>query len=121
MSTREPRKDILVYDMPDEIREALVADAKEQNISINDAAVKILAKRFRVRFVSTGASYADGTAKNLAVRAGESLHRKIDIERAKRSGTLRGIVLETLALHFNLTPPPVGRRRRRTAKEAATT
>ena len=118
MSMSTPRKDILVYDIPDEIRMTLIEDARSRNASVNDVAVEILSKRFRTRFVSTGAPFMEGEMHKFAVRAGETLHRKIDIERAKRSGTLRGIVLETLALHYNLEPPPVGRRRKR-QKEAA--
>lgn len=110
--TRE-RKDILVYDVPDEIREALIQEARAADMSINDMAVGILCKRFRVRHNSTGAPFAEGDVVNLAIRGGARLHQKIDIERARRGGgTLRGVVLETLALHYDLEPPPIGRRPR---------
>ncbi len=110
--TRE-RKDILVYDVPDDIREALINEARTVDVSINDMAVSILAKRFRVRHHSTGAPFTDGEAVKFAIRVGATLHMKIDIERAKRGGgTLRGVVLETLALHYHLEPPSIGRRPR---------
>ncbi len=106
------RKDILVYDIPDEIREALVADAQERNRSLNEVVVQILADRFRVNMPQTLAPFTDGEAERLSVRAGPKLHQKIALEGAKRSGTLRGVVLESLALHYNLEVPPIGRRPR---------
>src|SRR6185295_7691280 len=110
-----PRKDLLVYDVPPAIREALVADAYGRNISINDCAVQILAEHYRVKHQPTGVPFSsDGGGKNLSIRGGAKLHRKIDIDRARRGGgTLRGIVLERLALHYGLEPEPIGRRPRR--------
>lgn len=109
------RKDLLVYDVPPEIRQALVEDAREANVSINERAVSILAAHFKVKYVPTGFPFtADNGSSDLAIRGGAKLHRKIDIERAQRGGgTLRGIVLERLALHYGLEPPPIGRRPRR--------
>lgn len=106
------RKDLLVFDVPPEIREALVNDAYERNVSVNDLAVQILATHFRVKHTPTGAPFTSvNDSKNLAIRGGAKLHRKIDMERARRGGgTLRGIVLERLALHYGLEPPPIGRR-----------
>ena len=116
--SRSPRKDLLVYEVPDEIRLALVKDASEQDVSINECAVAILASYFKVKHQPSGVPFAlaDGNGgRNLSIRGGAKLHRKIDIERARRGGgTLRGIVLERLALHYGLTPEPIGRRPRRT-------
>lgn len=108
------RKDLLVYDVPPEIREALVAEAYARNISINDLAVEICATRFKVKHIPTGVPFtSENGGKNLSIRGGAKLHRKIDMERARRGGgTLRGVVLETLALHYDLEPPPIGRRPR---------
>lgn len=116
--TPRVRKAILVYDIPDDIREVLVADAQKQNVSLNEVVVQILAARFKVKVAPTGAPFTDGEAEKLSVRAGPKLHMKIDVERAKRSGTMRGIVLEALALHYGLEPQPVGRRPRRKAVAA---
>jgi hypothetical protein len=113
------RKDLLVYDVPTEIREALVADAYARNVSINEAAVSILAAHYKVKHIPSGVAFtADSGGKNLSIRGGAKLHRKIDIDRARRGGgTLRGIVLERLALHYGLEPPPIGRRPRGTTTE----
>ena len=112
------RKDLLVYDVPPEIRDALVADAQEQDISINEAAVKILAEHYNVKWIPAGVTYTDFGRSNpdgltkLVIRGGAKLHRKIDIDRARRGGTLRGVVLERLAINYGLEPPPITRRPR---------
>ncbi len=43
--------------------------------------------------------------------------RLAGVDAARRDGTLRGVVLEILALKFGLTPEPIGRRPR--TKETA--
>lgn len=110
---KNPRKDLLVFDVPSDIRDALVADARERNKSVNDTAIGILAARYRVKHTSSGIPFtlSDNGSHNLSLRGGAKLHRTLDVARAKRSGTLRGLVLETLALHYGLTPPEnIGRR-----------
>jgi hypothetical protein len=112
------RKDLLVYEVPDDIRRALLQDASKQDVSVNECAVAILAAHYKVKHIPSGVGFqlGDGNgARNLSIRGGAKLHRKIDIDRARRGGgTLRGIVLERLALHYDLTPPPIGRRPKRT-------
>lgn len=112
------RKDLLVYDVPDDVRSALTADAEARGISINGAAVAILAGHYGVPIAPGGAPFRT-FGRNLSIRGGDRLHRKIHIDAAKRGGTLRGVVLERLALHYGLEPEPIGRRPRRTSKEGA--
>lgn len=105
------RKDLLVYDVPPKIRKALVSDAKKRNISINDCALSILCDEFDLEWEPSGKSFTHGGGKDLSIRGGALLHQQIDIERANRGGgTLRGVVLERLALHYGLKPEPIGRR-----------
>lgn len=112
------RKDLLVYDVPAVIRENLLASAEIENISINETAVRILAEHYVVGGIEpSGVPFTgDHGGKNLAIRTGKNLHRRISIDAAKRGGTLRGVVLETLALHYGLEPEPIGRRPRRSTK-----
>lgn len=111
-----------MHDVPLEIRGRLLDEARERNVSVNEAAVSILAAHYKVKVRPSGIAFAESRDKgstNLAIKGGAKLHRKIDIERARRGGaTLRGIVLERLALYFGIEPPPVGRRpRTRPVKE----
>lgn len=110
------RRDLLVHDVPPEIRNALVQDARARNVSINEAAVSILAGHYKVKWQPSGVPFderRDHGGANISIKGGAKLHRKIDIERARRGGaTLRGIVLERLAVHYGLEVPPVGRRPR---------
>ena len=74
------RKDLLVYDVPPEIRDMLVADAYKQNVSINERAVSILAAHYKVKHIPSGVPFtSDNGGKNLSIRGGAKLHRKIDI------------------------------------------
>ena len=111
---------LLIQDVPPEIRDALVADAEQKNVSMNEMAVSILAADYKVKHIPSGVAFSpDGGGKDLTLRGGAKLHRKMDIDRARRGGaTLRGIVLERLALHYGYDPPPLGRRPR-SSKEVA--
>ena len=115
--SKRQRRDILVHDVPDEIRKALIADAKKRDLSINEVAVTILADRFRVKreakVVDGRSAFGASDGLNLTIRAGAAIHQKVAVEAAKRQGTLRGVVLETLAIHYGIDPPPLGRRSRK--------
>lgn len=112
------RKDILLYDIPPAIREALIGDARQQNISINDCALSILTADYKLKWEPSAKPFVEPSgSRNIAIRGGAKLHRKVDIERAQRGGTLRGVVLEHLAIHYGIEPEPIGRR----ASRAATT
>ena len=54
---RTPRKDLLVFDVPSDIRDVLVADARDQNKSVNDTAIGIMAARYNVKHTSSGVPF----------------------------------------------------------------
>ena len=122
--TKSARKDLLVTDVPSEIRKALVSEAKARDCSINKVAVQILATAFKVKYVEPvnglrgheGAPrYRTADPSTLLVRGGAKLHRAITADAARRGGTLRGVVLEKIALNFQIEPQPIGRRPRKKA------
>jgi len=124
---KTPRKSLLVTDVPPKIREALVADAKQRDIPVAEAAIQILCAAYKVKYVPTknglrgqdhlGFSAADTSTTTFVLRGGSALHRKLDAARRKRDATLRGLVLEALALNYQIEAPPVSRRPRQTKEK----
>ena len=111
-----------------ELRGQLVTAALENKTSVNEQAVRILAAHYKVKLVTpeNGLRGQHGPAPHierqpdtakLSIRGPAALHRKIAVDAAKRDGTLRGVVLEQLSLHFGQEPEPIGRRPR--ARETA--
>ena len=118
--TTKERRDILVYDVPEKIRRPLVRQAKRENTSINDLAVTILADHYKIDWSPSGSPFTQGEGRNLSLRGGVKLHKKIDVERAQRGGgTLRGVVLEKLAIYYGVKPDPIGRRPRKPREKTA--
>ncbi len=122
---KNARRELMVSDCPPEIHAALYHAAHEQQVSVNEAAVRILAAHYNVKHITpaNGLRGHDGAAiaprrnpesDKLSIRGGSKLHRKISVDAARRDGTLRGVVLECLALAFELEPPPIGRRPKKT-------
>ena len=106
-----------------ELRSALVASALENGTSVNEQAVQVLAAHYKVKLVTpeNGLRGQHGPSPHierqpdttkLSIRGPAQLHRKIAVDAAKRDGTLRGVVLEQLSLHFGLEAEPIGRRPR---------
>lgn len=111
---------MLVNGVPADLRAALDAEAKERGVSVNEAAVTILSRCFKVKHVpvanglygATGPthSFPRADTDKLYLRGGAKLHRAITADARKRGGSLRGVVLECLSLNFGLTPEPIGHR-----------
>ena len=117
------RRELMIDGVPYELRTALVAAAQENSISVNEQAVRVLATHYKVKLATpenglrgqTGPSphiERKPDTEKLSIRGPAQLHRKIAIDAAKRDGTLRGVVLEQLSLHFHLEAEPIGRRPR---------
>ena len=115
------RKELMVCGVPHELRAALVSAAIDNNISVNEQAVRVLATHYQVKLVTpeNGLRGQDGPAphvtrnadtEKLSLRGPASLHRKLAADAAARDGTLRGVVLEQLSLWANMTPEPISRR-----------
>jgi group I intron endonuclease len=111
---KNARKQLIVTNMPSAIRTALVEDARSNNVSVNETAVRILCATFKVKHEPGGGTFVAADPKQtagLVIRGPAKLHRKIDMARARRGATLQGLVLETLALHYEIDPPSVFRRK----------
>lgn len=126
---KNPRRELLIDGVPADIKQALRDDATEQKISVNEAATRILADHYKVKHSpamnglrgqadrSTHSFARNLDSEKLTIRGGSKLLRKVAVDAARRGGTMRGVVLEQLALHYDLDPPEIGRRPRK--KEAA--
>ena len=101
-----PTVEIIVPDVPDEVWEALHADAIERNVSRNEAAVSILAERYAVRREPSTAKFrARGelnTDRPLQLVVPTRLRKKLRAEAFRREATIRGLVIEALAEHYGL-------------------
>lgn len=97
----------------------LVEDAARQGISMNEAAVKILADRFRVPFEVTLRKTSPSTDHNiLNLHLPAKLASAIDA-RAKRPVTMQDVIRATLCQHYGLKmPPKIKRTRQRRAGSA---
>jgi predicted HicB family RNase H-like nuclease len=113
----------MIDGVPHQLRAALVSAARDNHISVNEQAVRVIATHYKVKLSTpenglrgqTGPSphiERKPDTEKLSIRGPASLHRKIAIDAAKRDGTLRGVVLEQLSLHFGLEAEPIGRRPR---------
>lgn len=99
--------------LPEDLRAALEKDAEQRNLSLNDAAVRVLAREFRVRWESSGTGYRT-SADRFKLRIPEHIHRAIKVRAAREpGGTVRGVSLSILADHYGLEPIAPNRRPRR--------
>ena len=96
----------------EDLRAALETDAQQRNLSLNDAAVRVLAREFRVRWQSSDGGYR-ASADRFKLRIPEHIHRAIRVRAAREEGTMRGVSLGILADHYGVEPIDLRRRPRR--------
>jgi hypothetical protein len=111
----DPWKLIFQDDLPAELHEAIAKDAGEQDITMNDAAGRVLAKRYKVPWPDTGASFTLVSASPFRLRVPSDLWLKARLDSITRGGTLRGVVLDALNEHYGFGPADVRRRPRSVA------
>lgn len=112
MPTADPWKLIFQDDLPADLQEALEADARENDVTVNDAAGRAIAKRFDVTWIDTGSSFRPVSFTPFRLRVPEEFWFKARLEAITRGGTLRGIILDVLNQHYGLGASDVRRRRR---------
>jgi hypothetical protein len=105
---------ILNEELPSDLRKALDKDAKSNNFTLNDAAVKALSDHFHIDPRLSGFQYRE-VSERFKLRVPEELHQLIRIQAAHRLQTVRGVALSLLALHYGVRPINPGRRPRKVA------
>lgn len=105
---------ILNEELPTDLRRALEKDARKDNITLNDAAVRALSDHFQIDPHLSGFQYRE-VSERFKLRVPDDLHQLIRIQAAHRLQTVRGVALSELAVHFGTRPIDPGRRPRRVA------
>lgn len=105
---------ILNEELSPDLREALDRDAQGEDITTNDAAVKILAEQFGTEWRPSGFPYRQ-VAERFKLRVPDELHWKIRMEAANTQATIRGVVLNVLAEHYGTEGTSPYRRLRKEA------
>jgi predicted HicB family RNase H-like nuclease len=113
--------EIIVTHMPDELNEALLADAQAKGVSRNEAATAILAAKYGVAREPSLAPFKQPPARLAAqpmqFTVPERLRHKLNVAAARRTATLTGLVLEALAEEYGV--PFDSPRRRRSPRVSA--
>ena len=105
-------KMILNEVLPVDLRKAVEADAEIRDVSLNDAAVRILCEHFDLQ-CEMRSGYRSPQADRFKLRVPDELHRAIRIEAAQCGLTARGVVLSLLSKHYGTEAIDPSRRPRR--------
>jgi hypothetical protein len=87
--------------LPHKLRRSLEEDARAKNITMNDAAGRILADRYGTTWEDTGRAFTK-VVEPFRLRAPDDLALKIRLDSVSRGGTIRGVVLDALMQHYEL-------------------
>lgn len=108
--------EILVEDIPEQLRSRLVADAQEANASINETAVAILAARYGVEREPSGRPFrGEAGSTQIVLSVPPELRDAIRLHAARKGEPMRAVVIEELAANYGLSIPAEDRRRRPSA------
>ena len=107
------RVEIVVQDVPQSLRDALVADAAARDISINEAAVGTLAEHYGVeRTPSTRPHRGETGSTQLLLAVPDELRTAIRLYAARTGGTMRGSVIQVLSDRYDIPVVEAGKRSR---------
>lgn len=110
------RVEIVVQDIPEQLRDRLVLDAQERDVSINEAAVSILADKYGVeRDPSTRPHRGGGVSSQLLLAMPVELRTAIRVHAAETGLTMRGVVMQALCEVYGLEAEGIERRPRSAA------
>lgn len=101
-------------DVPAPLSAALVRDARERDVSLNEAAVEPLARKYGVGRVPSDACFVepDDDPGVLKLRVPGDLRYALRRRAAASDSTIRGLVLQALAQHLGLPAESPKRRTR---------
>lgn len=104
---------INIRDVPEPLREAVEADARERNLSVNDVQGEVLASYYAVPWTHGGRrknEYAYSGVDQWVIRVPASLKALVRQHAEASGNTMRGIVLLILTRHYGLPPEDTHRR-----------
>jgi hypothetical protein len=102
---------IVNEELPRPLRRKIEAEAKRSDVTLNDVAGRVLAEHYGLEWEDSGNSFQP-TGARFRFSVPDEMHRLISGEAAHKLGTMRGVVLSTLAAHFGTKPIAVGRKPR---------
>jgi HicB family. len=105
-------KMILNEELPADLRKELEDDARMRDLTLNDAATRVLSQHFGIEWSSSGRGFRE-TSERFKLRVSEELHRELRVQAADRMQTIRGITLNTLSTHYQTEIVEPNRRPRR--------
>lgn len=107
-------KALYVRDVPPALKRRLIERASDEGANLNDTACTILAEHFNKPYEPTGraATTRVGDAPDMVLKLSVPLYKAVQMQAVRAGGTMRGVVLNTLAQSFGLPPTAVGRRPR---------
>lgn len=105
------RVQLLVKPVPDAIIDAVNAEAASTNVPAQDVIARVVSECVGETYEPRQASakvVPVGYGK-IFVRVQQSVKQKLQMRAAERNATIRGLVLEALAKHFQMPAPDVRR------------
>ena len=105
-------KMILNETLPEDLRHELEEDARMRDMTMNDAATRILSQRFGIEWQPSGRGFRE-TSVRFKLRVPEELHRELRLEAAEHMQTIRGTTLNALSTHYQTEIVEPHRRPRR--------
>lgn len=100
------RVEILIQNIPVDVRDALVADAATRDISINEAAVQILAKAYKIkREPSTRPHRGENGSSQILLVVPDELRTAVRVDAATRGVTIRSLVIDKIAKRYKVPVP----------------
>jgi predicted HicB family RNase H-like nuclease len=91
--------EMIVTDVPQEMREALLRRAREAGTSVNEVATAVLCSAFTVKYQPSGRSFyrPQATSTRMVFRGPERLRTKIRVKAAQDGVTMSGLIKSVLA------------------------